>query len=238
MRNRVDHAVALEVASHEAIIRRAYKDSVGVWTWSVGLTSATGHNVERYIDAPASLQKCLDIYVWALRRYAKQVDEAFAGVNLTKTQYAAAVSFHWNTGGIKKAAWVRHFKAGNIDKARTAFMSWRKPASIIGRREAERDLFFDGVWSNRGTMTEFTRLTKKHTPVWASGRTIDVSEELRPAFGAVEDQAPIDLKPKPNAKVTQPTLSPPKPKPVIRRQAPVERKPGWFGNLFSRWRRK
>jgi len=45
----VDYDVAMEVASHEAIIRQAYKDSEGVWIWSVGLTSATGHVVERYI---------------------------------------------------------------------------------------------------------------------------------------------------------------------------------------------
>lgn len=33
----VTYRIALEVAYHEALVRRAYKDSVGVWTWSVGL---------------------------------------------------------------------------------------------------------------------------------------------------------------------------------------------------------
>ena len=77
--NEVDYSVALEVASHEAVIRQAYKDSVGIWTWSVGLTGATGHDVERYIDNPASLQHCLNIFVWALRNYAAQVNDAFPG---------------------------------------------------------------------------------------------------------------------------------------------------------------
>ena len=45
----VDFEVAIEVASHEAIIRQTYKDSVGVLTWDVGMTNATGHTVERYI---------------------------------------------------------------------------------------------------------------------------------------------------------------------------------------------
>ncbi len=182
--NRVDYNVALEVASHEAIIRQAYKDSVGVWTWSVGLTNATGHNVERYRDNPQPLQHCLYVYVWALRNYAKQVDEAFAGVKLTKAQYAAAVSFHWNTGAIKRASWVRHFKAGDINKARTAFMAWRKPPSIIGRRKKERDLFFDGKWSNNGKMTEYTRLKTNHTPHWGSAVSIDVTEELHQIFAS------------------------------------------------------
>ena len=53
----VDYDVAMEVAGHEAIIRQAYKDSKGIWTWSVGLTSATGHVVERYIGKPQSLDR-------------------------------------------------------------------------------------------------------------------------------------------------------------------------------------
>ena len=66
----VDYDVAMEVASHEAIIRQAYEGSQGIWTWSVGLTSATGHVVERYIGKPQSLEHCLSVYVWALDNYA------------------------------------------------------------------------------------------------------------------------------------------------------------------------
>ncbi|MDP3938205.1 MAG: hypothetical protein Q8R92_08705 [Deltaproteobacteria bacterium] len=226
--SRVDYDVALEVASHEAVIRQAYKDSVGKWTWSVGLTSATGHNVERYIDNPQPLQRCLDVYVWALGNYARQVDEAFAGHTLTKAQYAAACSFQWNTGAIKVAAWVKHFKAGDVAKARKAFMNYSKPPEIKGRREKERDLFFDGVWSNDGTMVEYTRLTSRHTPDWSSARRIDVSKELRAAFGhaVVADHAPL-----PAAKVDQPTLSPrkddlPPPTPVPRPPLPSPRQTG------------
>lgn len=182
MTNQVDYEVALEVASHEAIIRQTYKDSVGVLTWSVGLTGATGHTVDRYINNPQPLQHCLNIYVWALRKYADDVDRAFAGHKLTKAQFAAALSFHWNTGRIGTAAWVKHWKAGRIADAKRAFMAWNKPKEIIGRREKERDLFFDGKWSNNGTMTEYTRLTKNMTPVWSSARKIDVSKELRAAF--------------------------------------------------------
>jgi GH24 family phage-related lysozyme (muramidase) len=206
---RINYRMALEVASHEAVIRMAYKDSVGVWTWSVGLTAATGHDVTRYIGKPATLQHCLDIYVWALRNYARQVDQAFKGCRLTDEQYAAALSFHWNTGAIKRASWVKHFKAGNVAKARSAFMLYKKPPEIIGRRKKERDLFFDGKWSSRGTMTEFTRLTSRSTPVWKSAKVIDVRVELRQAFGAkvIENH-----KPRPNAKVNHPTLSPAEPK--------------------------
>jgi hypothetical protein len=39
--------IALEVAAHEALIRQAYNDSVGVLTLCMGMTNATGHRLER-----------------------------------------------------------------------------------------------------------------------------------------------------------------------------------------------
>ncbi len=202
MTNRVDYDVAMEIASHEAIIRQAYKDSVGVWTWSVGLTNGSGPDGTRYSNNPQPLEHRLRIYGWALDRYADAVRKAFRGHHLTKAQFAAALSFHWNTGAIGRAQWVKLWKAGNTGAARSAFMSWRKPPEIIGRRTKERDLFFDGRWSNRGTMTEFTRLTSRSTPNWSSGRRINVERELNAALGGSIGHDPIDLQPDPDAPVT------------------------------------
>lgn len=203
----VTYRVALEIAFHEALLRQTYKDSVGVLTWCVGMTDATGHSVKRYIGKPAPLQHCMNIYVWALRNYAKQVDKTFAGHKLSEAQYAAALSFHWNTGAIKRAAWVKHWKAGNIKKARKAFMDWRKPPEIIKRREKERDLFFDGKWSSDGTMTEYTRVRKNMSPDWSSAKRIDVSKELKAAF-KVDAPVKLDQAPNPDAEPTAPTLTP------------------------------
>lgn len=197
----VDFDVAMEVASHEALIRQTYKDSEGILTWNVGMTNATGHSVERYIGEPASLQHCMNLYAWALTKYAAGVRKAFAGHKLTKAQFAAALSFHWNTGAIGRATWVKKWKVGNISGARKSFMAWSSPKAIIPRRRKERDLFFDGKWSNNGTMGEYTRLTRRMTPVWASRKQINVRRELRAAFAKVEIPA-IDHSPQPNAPVT------------------------------------
>lgn len=217
----VDFDAAMEVASHEALIRQAYKDSVGVLTWCVGMTNATGHTVERYIGKPASVQHCMNIYAWALGNYAAGVYRAFAGHKLTKAQFAAALSFHWNTGAIERAGWVRLWKQGKIAEAKLAFMEWDKPAEIIGRREKERDLFFDGKWSNTGMMTEYTRLTKSMTPVWKSGVRINVANELRAAFAASIKVA-LDKPMQPEAPVVVPTLS-----------APPAKVTNWFEQLLA-----
>lgn len=169
--------VALEVAHHEGLVRQAYLDSVGVWTWSVGITSASGHQVERYIDNPQPLRHCLEIWLWLLERYAEDVRAAFPG-GLTEAQFAAALSFHWNTGAIGRASWVRHWNAGDMTLARKRFLDWRRPPEIMGRRRAEADLLFRGSWSGDGSMTEYTRLQGSYTPDWSSARRIDVRETV------------------------------------------------------------
>lgn len=188
--NRLTPRVAMEVAAHEGLVRQAYKDSVGVWTWSVGITSASGHNVARYIGNPQTLEKCLEVWVWALERYADDVREAFAGHDLTEAQFAAALSFHYNTGAIKRASWVRKWKAGDVVGARKSFMDWRKPASIMDRRRKERDLFFSGTWSSDGKMTEYTRVRPNGTPDWGSAKRVDVRDALEGLLGEKASEPP------------------------------------------------
>src|SRR5690554_1365564 len=208
------YRAALEVAAHEALVRQTYKDSVGVLTWCVGMTNATGHRVERYIGKPAPLQHCMNVFVWALRAYAKQVDEAFAGHRLTESQYAAALSFAWNTGKIKQAAWVEHWKAGRTAQARQAFMNWVTPKEITARRQKERDLFFDGNWTGDGTMTEYTRVRSNMAPDWSSARRISVDTELRTAF-AGNPPVTVDQAPQSDAHPGAPTLTPSAVKPGV-----------------------
>jgi len=173
---------ALELISHEAIVREAYKDSVGIWTWSIGITSASGYNVNQYISNPQPMDKCLEVFVKVLQKYADDVDQAFTGRVLSEEQFAAALSFHYNTGAIKRASWVKSYLAGNYSKSKSEFMNWRKPPEIIPRRQKERDLFFDGKWSNNGTVTEFTTVRKNGSIDWSSGKRVNVTEQLEKLF--------------------------------------------------------
>lgn len=181
----ITERVALELVGHEAIVPEAYKDSVGVWTWGVGVTSASGHAVDRYKDSPQSLQRCLEVYVWLLReRYAPAVREAFEGRALTEAQFGAALSFHYNTGAIGRASWVTAWKAGDVAEARARFMDWKKPASIISRREKERDLFLDGRWSQDGKATVYEVAKPSYSPRWSSAKRVDIGADLKAALGA------------------------------------------------------
>ena len=176
---RVDTDVLAELVSHEGIVLEAYKDSKGIWTWGIGVTDNSGHRVGRYKDKPQTLSKVLEIFEWLVRtKYLPAVERAFTRP-LTKEQLAAALSFHYNTGGINKASWVKSFNAGNDELARKQIMNWRSPPEIIPRRKAERDLFFDGEWSGDGIATLYTKVNKpSYSPKWSSATKVNIREEL------------------------------------------------------------
>ncbi len=177
--NKITVKVMQEIIDHEAIICEAYKDSVGVWTWGVGVTSASGHKVERYIDNPQPISKVIEVYEWLLReKYAPDVTAAFKGAALTEAQFTAALSFHYNTGAIRRASWVKSFLAGKRDLARQEFMNYRKPVEIIERRTKERDLFFDGKWSGTGK-TKIIQVRKpSYQPAWSTIKRVDITADL------------------------------------------------------------
>lgn len=225
--NHVDADVALELASHEGLVRQTYLDSKGIRTWSIGVTNGSGHNVDRYVGKPQPLDLCLKIFVWLLEtKYLPNVLKAFKGRDLTKAQLAAALSFEYNTGSIVDATWVKLWLAGDIKGARSAFMRWNKPAEIIPRRQKERDLFFDGKWSNDGRITEYTRVTSKMTPDWSSGKRIDARAAIQEALRA--GSAPLPVKP------VDPVLTapPPVPSATPNQPPPSEAAFSWAG-LFA-----
>jgi len=145
--------IALELIAHEGIVQEAYKDSVGVWTWSVGITDASGHKVNpRYKDKPATIERCVEVYAWLLReKYLPPVLAAFGSHEPTEAELGAALSFHWNTGAIARASWIKKFVAGDVAGARKSVLDWARPKELLVRRKKEHALFFDGKWSNDGT---------------------------------------------------------------------------------------
>lgn len=177
----ITYRTAGETLEHEGLVQEAYRDSVGVWTWSVGVTSASGHLVHpRYKDNPQPIRRCLEVFIWLLeRKYAPEVRRVFRGHDLTEAQFAAALSFHYNTGAIARAAWVDLWKAQENAAAYLAFMNWRAPAGIVPRRKAERDLFFKGKWTWGGKVTVFPVRKPSYRPNFDAGKQVDVSADLR-----------------------------------------------------------
>jgi GH24 family phage-related lysozyme (muramidase) len=173
----------LEIAEHEGLVLEAYLDSVGVWTWGFGVTDKSGHKVGRYKGKRSTVVRAIEVYEWLLRKvYLPDVLAAFKGRTLTEEQLTAALSFHWNTGAIGRADWVKAFLAGKREQAWLDFMNYSRPREIIARRKAERDLFFDGRWSGDGVVTFYERVRPNGTIDWSSARLIDIRDEVRAAL--------------------------------------------------------
>ena len=175
-----------EILQHEGLAREAYRDSVGVWTWSVGITDASGHKVARYRDNPQSIARCLEVFVWLLEtRYLPAVLAAFGAFEPEEHQLAGALSFHYNTGAIGRASWLKRFLAGDSEAARRTILDWRRPPEILPRRKRERELFFDAKWSGDGTMAVYDVSKPGYRPVRQKRTTIAplLATQLAPDIG-------------------------------------------------------
>lgn len=170
------------IVAHEGIVPGPYFDSVGVLTFGIGHTAAAGApipaNMKRGI--PADLDKALrsifDLFEADLAKYEAAVNAAVK-VQMLQHQYDAAVSFHYNTGAIYSATWVKDWNTGNLTKAAAGFMSWRKPYSIILRRKAEQALFRDGTYPQ--AVASVWGVTDGGRVIWKPIRTLGLPEIIQ-----------------------------------------------------------
>jgi lysozyme len=161
----------LALIRHEGIVPGPYLDVRGVWTFGIGHTAAAGPpdpgKMHRGMptDLEAGVRESFRIFRTDLAAYESEVRRAVK-VPLAPHEFDALVSFHYNTGGIAKAVLTRALNADDRAAAAEAFLNWRRPASVIPRREAERDLFRHGrypggsipVWSvDRNGRVDFSR---------------------------------------------------------------------------------
>lgn len=119
----------------------AYQDSVGVWTISVGVTTASGLiNVTPGLTISAT--ESASIFRLAAGKYENYVSSALTRVP-TQEQFDAFVSICYNIGpnGFKNSTFVKKFNAGDIQGCARAILLWNKPSAIITRRQAEHDQF-------------------------------------------------------------------------------------------------
>jgi lysozyme len=171
--------IIAEIANHEAIILEAYLDSVKQWTWGVGITNNSGHRVyPRYLDKPQTIGQCMEVYKWVLKKnYLPAVLHAFRDRELTENELGGALSFHWNTGAIGHASWVKDFMAGHTGQAEIEIMNWVHPHSLHQRREEERDLFFHDKWSD-GFANVYPVHRASHHPDFRHGKRVNVIQMI------------------------------------------------------------
>lgn len=175
---------ATEIVGHESIVQECYKDSKGIWTWGIGVTEASGYKIMGFKDNPQTIEKCIEVYIDRLRKvYIPGVLKAFAGFPLTEAQFAAALSFNYNTGAIEHTDWVKLLRAGQRTAARK-FLETHYLSGGVDRREAEAALFFDGTWGGNGMVTVWPVKKPSYSPNWAHPQRVDIRQAVGEALAA------------------------------------------------------
>lgn len=139
------------LALHEGVVPGPYKDSAGVWTYGIGHTKAAGapdpESMQRGMpnDIDDAVKEAVEVFRKDVAKYEADVNGAL-DATVSQHEFDALVSFHYNTGGIRRARLTKHLNWGDRARAAKGFMGWKKPPEIIPRRYAEKKLFRDGVY--------------------------------------------------------------------------------------------
>ncbi|MFI5409879.1 glycoside hydrolase family protein [Kaistia sp. UC242_56] len=136
-----------QLVAEEGEVLRAYRDVAGVWTIGVGLTAASGvvRPKAGMVITRAESRRLLAAALAS--RYEPAVAAAMPGA--PAHAFDGAVSFHFNTGAIARASWVKAWRRGDAVAARAGLAAWNKAGGrvvegLTRRRAREADLILLG----------------------------------------------------------------------------------------------
>ena len=146
------------IEHHEGVVLRAYRDVVGVWTIGAGLTAASGV-VTPKAGMVITKEEASRLFAEALRaKYEPSVAVAMTrnagavAIAPKQHEFDAGVSFHWNTGAIRTASWVKDWAAGAaVSLVRAKLALWNKGdgkvlPGLVRRRDEEASILLLGLY--------------------------------------------------------------------------------------------
>lgn len=130
--------------NNEGVILKPYLDTKGIPTIGVGCTYYEDGSKVKMTDPPITEKRAMELFKFVLKHYELTVYSNTRD-DINQNQFDSLVSFCFNVGvdGFKNSTLVKKINA-RADKSviEAAFMMWRKPVEIIGRRKREVKLYF------------------------------------------------------------------------------------------------
>lgn len=179
----------------EGEVLKSYRCTAGHWTIGVGITSAAGVGkigpgmVITRAQSQNMLQQALrQSYEPAVAREMPRAKQQ---------EFDAAVSFHWHTGAIARASWVKLWRAkAGREAISKSFRQWNRAdgrvlPALSRRRDRELAIMFDGVY--RGAPAPVAP-SANAVAVWALPLSFEEMEAAREAFaklGYPPDPPPV-----------------------------------------------
>ncbi|GHC79294.1 lysozyme [Limoniibacter endophyticus] len=139
----------------------AYRDVAGVLTIGYGHTSNAGAPKVtpgmKITEAEAERILQTD-----LRKFEKRVSE-LVKVPLNDNQFAALVSFDFNTGALHKSTLLKKLNAGDYDAVPVELMKWvnaggKRVQGLVNRRASEAGLWAKGEFVSSNTVEASTKV--------------------------------------------------------------------------------
>ena len=125
---------------------------MGVWTIGAGLTAASGV-ITPHAGLQITQEQARTLLKAALKRhYEPQVTAALSRLP-DQHAFDAALGFHYNTGAIQRASWVRYWNKPclNWSEVERRFKAWNKAGGRVvtgleNRRKEEFELLRHGIY--------------------------------------------------------------------------------------------
>lgn len=138
----------------EGLELKAYTDSAGVLTIGYGHTSAAGAP-KVYAGMTISEPEAEAVLKSDLSKFEERVSR-LVKVPLTDNQFAALVSFDFNTGALHKSTLLKKLNAGNYEAVPGELSKWvnaggKKLKGLVNRRAAEAGLWARGSFVSSNT---------------------------------------------------------------------------------------
>jgi lysozyme len=217
----------MALVGHEGIVLSTYLDSEKVPTIGIGHTAAAGPPNPKTFTGKLSIAEAFALFRKDVSKYEAAV-AATVKVPLKQHEFDALVSFHYNTGAIGKASFVKKLNAGDRAGAIKGIMDWKKPAAIIPRRTAERDLFRTGIYP--APFANIYPVKANGTPDFGKPVRVDLRKMLAapppPVEPAKPAPAPVEP-PKPAVPIPVP------PEPTITPTPPAGRAKGIWALIIA-----
>lgn len=196
----------MAIIGHEGIVQSRYKDAVGVWTIGVGHTKAAGGIDPANFAGTMTVRETFDLLKHDAAKYAADVSKAVK-VALEQYEFDALVSWHYNTGRIRKnPAWLAALNRGDKKTAGRALANsivtakGKRLPALVTRRKAESDLFLYGKYPP--PFANLYPASPAGKVIWDHGKRIDLVRSLqigekppaKPAGAQEPPKAPIQPK--------------------------------------------
>lgn len=129
----------------------AYRCPAGKWTIGYGITASSGIGVDPKPGDRVTREQAEQHLQQALERFASQIESAITAP-INENEFGAFLSLAYNIGpgNFIKSSALRHFNAGDKDRAAAAIKLWNKATvdgkkqvlqGLVNRREDEVALF-------------------------------------------------------------------------------------------------